>query len=83
MHAAEDAGQRFDHGRIAERNIIGNFEQILFNDAGRNANVLGICAVIEEQIFAEILLALAAIETDAAGRRIRGNYAHALAEASS
>ena len=58
MQAAQDAGQRFGHGRVFEADVGGNDQHVGFNDAARHANVLGVRAVVEEEIFAEIFLML-------------------------
>ena len=81
VNAAQNAGQRLGHGRIHKRDAFGNFEHVLANDSAGNANVFGIRAIVEEQIFAEIRLALAAEEARVARRRIRGQHAHALVHA--
>ena len=77
MDSAQNAGQRFDHGRIDEGDMRRNLQHILAHDAPGDADVFGICAVIEKQILAQIAAFLAAKETDAAGRRVRGHYARA------
>ena len=48
MDAAQNAGQRLDHGRIFERHVIGNFEHVLLDDSRGNSNVFGVGAVIEQ-----------------------------------
>jgi hypothetical protein len=45
--------------------------RVAFDDARRNADVLGVCAVIEQQILAEVLEATAAEETLVARGGIR------------
>ena len=50
------------------------------DDAAGNANVFGVSAVVEEQIFAEIFLMLGAVEAGAAGRGVQRDHAHSLAE---
>src|ERR1019366_1659141 len=53
----------------------GNEVGIALHDAGRNADVLGVGAVIEEQVLTEILQSLVAEETLSARRRIGGHHA--------
>ena len=81
MNAAQNASQRLGHGRIHERNAFRNFEHILPNDSAGNANVFGVSSVVEEKIFAEIRLALAAEEAGVAGSRIRGQHPHTFVDA--
>ena len=81
MQPAQYAGQGFDHGRFFVGDISGNGEHVGFNNAARNANVFGVSAVIEQQVFAEIFLMFGAVEAHLAGRRIQRHYPHALFEA--
>src|SRR5689334_13801303 len=76
INAAKDAGERLDQGGVVEADVFRNLEQILPDDAARDAHVFGISAVIEQEVFAEIGLLLAAVETGAARRGIRGDNAH-------
>jgi len=77
VDAAEDTGERLNHCGFFEANMLGNFEQVLANDAVGDTNKFGVGAVIEQQILAETGLGFAAEEADAAGGGIGGNYAHA------
>src|SRR5271163_3309162 len=81
MHAgladsAQHASQRLGHRGILKRNAVGNLDHVLPEDAPRNADVLRVGSVVEEQILAQIRLALAAIETRITRRRIGRQYAH-------
>ncbi len=58
----------------------GNQQGVLFDDAGGDADVLGVSAVVEEEVFAEILLAVAAEEADVAGSGVEGDDAVAACE---
>ena len=62
FQAAQHAGQRFDQRRILIADVRRNLVRIALDDAGRNADVLGVGAVVEQQILAEVLQAAAAIE---------------------
>ena len=53
MHCAS---QRFGQRRVLQRNVIRHVKRILGHDAGRDAYELGIGAVVEEQIVAEVFL---------------------------
>ena len=54
---------------------------LALNNAPRNADVFGIGAVIEQQVFAEIFLVLGAVEAHLAGRGVQRHHPHALLEA--
>ena len=71
-------GQRLDQSGVLIAQVIRNHIRILLHDARRNADEFGISAVIEQQIFAEILLSPPAEETITAGSGIRRD--HALAD---
>ena len=75
LKTAHHAGQGFHQGRILIADFVGNQVSIALHDAGRNADVLGVGAVVEKQVLAEILQAAVAEETLAAGRRIRRHHA--------
>ena len=81
VQSTQHAGQRFDHSRFFVGNIGGNRQHVGFNNAARNANVFGIGAVIEQQVFAEIFLMLGAVEAHLAGRGIQRHHPHAFFEA--
>src|SRR5262249_49023374 len=57
-----------------------NFEHVFADDAAGDANVFGVRAVVEEEVFAKIGLALAAEKALIAGGGIRGDDAHAFAD---
>src|SRR5437763_9015792 len=57
--------------------MIRNRYQILFHDAPRNADVLSISAIVEQQVVAQVLLAVEAVKANSAGRGVGGNHAHA------
>ena len=54
MQTAENAGQRLGHRGILEAHIRRHNEHIGFHNAPRNPDVLGVSAIIEQQIFAEV-----------------------------
>ncbi len=81
MQAAQNAGQRLGHGGIFEADAGRDDQHVGFNDALRHADVFGVGAVVEEQIFAEILLMLGAVKAHLAGSGVEGDDAHALLEA--
>ncbi len=55
--AVHGAGQRLSQRSVLQRNVVENMEGILGHDAGRDADELGIGAVVEEQVVAEVFLA--------------------------
>ncbi len=65
----------------SKRQALGHNERVLGDDPGGNADVLGIGAVVEEQVLAEVFLSADAPVTGAAGRRIQRHHAHARLEA--
>ena len=66
LEAMHRTGQRLGQRRVLQRDVIRYMERILCRDARRNADELGVSAVIEEQIVAEILLRASAKITEAA-----------------
>ena len=68
LEAAHHACQRFHQRRVLIADLVGNQVGIALHDARRNADVLRIGAVVEQQVLAEILEAAVAEETLAAGR---------------
>ena len=58
----------------------GMSEGVLLDDAGGDADVFGVGSVVEEQVLAEVLLAVAAEEADVAGGGVEGDDAVAFAE---
>ena len=81
MQSAQHAGQRLGHGGVFEADVRRNDQHVGFNDAARDANVFSVGTVVEEEIFAEVLLMLGAVETHLAGRGVEGDDAHAFLEA--
>ena len=75
LKTAHHACQRFHQRRVLIAHLFGNQVGVALHDAGRNADVLGVGAVVEKQVLAEILQAPLAEETLAAGRRIRRHHA--------
>jgi len=75
LKTAHDTRQRFHQGRILIADFVGNKVCIALHDARREADVLGIGAVVEEQVLAQILQAAVAEETLSAGRRIGRHHA--------
>jgi hypothetical protein len=57
---SDNAGQRFRKSGVLEWDVCRNNERILLNDAGRDSDVLCVGTVVEEDVFAEILLILLA-----------------------
>ena len=60
---------------MLEGDGVGDAEGIFFDDACGNADEFGVGAVVEEEIVAEVLLAVAAEEADVAGRGVEGQDA--------
>ena len=58
---------------VLQRNVIRNPKRVFGHDAGRNADELGVCAVVEEQIVAEVLLVVLAEVTIAARGGVEGD----------
>src|SRR5205807_8410293 len=77
LGAQQNACQRLDHSGRTEADVLRNRDQIFLHYAARNANVLSIGAVVEQQLVAEILLAAPAAKASATGRRIRRRHPHA------
>ena len=75
LKTAHHTRQWFHQSRILIADSVGNEVCIALHDAGRDADVLGVSAVVEEQVLAEILQAPFAEETFSAGRRIGGHHA--------
>src|SRR5579871_502347 len=80
MQPAENARQRFGHRGIFVTYVLGNHQHVGFNNSPRYTDVFRVCAVVEEQIFAEIFLMFGAIKAHLAGRRIQRDHPHALLE---
>ena len=78
----DSAGQRFCKRRVLQGNVIGNTQGVFCHDARRDANELGVGAVIEKQVVAKILLTAPAKITFTAGCRIQRHDAIAGSELS-
>ena len=78
MHGA---GQRLSQRGMFKRNVVGNVQSVLGDDASRNADEFCIGAVVEEQIVAEIFLAVLAEITLPTWRRVQRYYAVAAGKA--
>ena len=68
VQTAQHTGQGLNHRRILIVDEIGDDEHVLFNNAPGDTDVFGVGAIVEQQIFAKVLLVLGAIKTTAAGR---------------
>ena len=64
----------------SKRDARGDGEGVLLNDAGRDAHVFRICAVVEEDIGAEVLLVVKAEEAGIAGGGVHRKNAVAESE---
>jgi hypothetical protein len=71
FNALNNAGQRLSESSVAERGIRLEPEHVLLGDSGGDNNGLGIGAVQEEEVVAEILLLMLAKEAPAAWGRVR------------
>jgi hypothetical protein len=80
FEATDDTGERLRQGSILQGNPIWDQQGILLNDTCRNTNVLGVGAIVEEKIFAEILLTAKAEETPVAGGGVQSDDAIPLTE---
>ena len=80
VEAAQHTRQRFGHRGIFKAHIGRNHQHVGFDDALGDANVFGVSAVVEQQVFAEVFLMLGAIEAHLAGRRVQSDDAHAFLE---
>src|SRR5579864_3959432 len=81
VQTAQHAGQRLGHGGILHAHVGRDDQHVRFNDAAGYANVFRIGAIVEEQIFAEVLLMLGAVKAHLARGRVEGDDSHALFEA--
>jgi hypothetical protein len=81
LKAAYNAGERLSERGVFEGDVVWDVEGVLLNDARGDADVLGVGAVVEEEIFAEVLLVAGAEEAGVAGRRVEGDDAVSRAEA--
>ena len=76
--AMHGAGQRLSQRGVLQRNVIGNVQGVLGDDARRNADELSIGAVVEEQVVAEVFLPTLAEVALAAGSGIQRHHAAAV-----
>src|SRR5579884_3398478 len=67
---------------MLERNVIGNVQSVLRNNARRDTDVLRVSAIVEQQIVAEIFLVTLAEIALAAWSRVKRYYAIARLEVS-
>ena len=76
FEAVQHASQRLNQGRVLiARRAAGIEISIALDDARRNADVLGIGAVVEQQVFAQVLQTAAAEEAFFARRGIGRHHA--------
>jgi hypothetical protein len=80
VQAAKDAGQRLGHRSLFDTDAWRDNQHVGIDDAARNPNVFGVSAVVEQEIFAEVLLMFGAVEAHLARRGIQGDDAHAFLE---
>ncbi len=81
MNAAQHAGQWFDQRGTLVIDRVRHFQHIFGDDAPGYAHVLGIGAVVEQEIFAKIFLAAAAMVAAEARRGVCCDHANAHAPA--
>ena len=74
LEAANHASQRLDQRGVVISDCGGNAVRVLLDDAGRNPDIFRVGAVVEQQVFAEILQTAAAEKTFIARRGIRCDY---------
>ena len=75
LKAMHRAGQRLGQRRVLQRHVLRHKQRILGHNARRNADELRISAVVEEQIVAQVLLAMRAEITLPAGCGVQRDYA--------
>ncbi len=80
VQAVDHAGERLHQRRIGVGDTRRDEVGIALDDARRDANVLGIRAVVKEQIFAEIGLLVLTVEASPARRGVGRDDAIALAK---
>src|SRR5215469_269950 len=76
VNAPKHAGKRLGKRSALIIHRMRHFEHVFHGDAAGNAHVLGVSAVVEEQIVAEVFLAASAVVTEQAGCGIRGDHTH-------
>src|SRR5581483_9205781 len=69
----QNAGERLDQSGIVIAYAVGDEIRIALDDALRNPDVLGVGAVVEQQVFAKVLQAAATEEALVAGRGVGGD----------
>ena len=67
----------FKKSGIEEGNVGWNLDDIVANDARWNQRILSVCAIVEDQIFAKVLVALRAKEALITRSRIGSDHSHA------
>ena len=75
LQAAQHTRQRLDQSRILIGHVGRDLVHIPLHDAVGNADVLGVSAVVEEQVLAEVFDPALAVEAFQAGRRVGGHHA--------
>src|SRR5262249_50747479 len=73
----EYAGQGFDHGRFFEGHVRRNHNRVQIDNSSRDADVLRVGAIVEQEIFAKILLMTGAVKAGLAWGGIKCDNAHA------
>jgi len=81
LEALEDAGEGFDEGGVEIAEMGGDLVHVALYDAGGDADIFSVGAVIEEEVLAEVFEAAAAIEAVEAGGGVGGDDALADVEA--
>src|SRR4029077_8334967 len=71
VNAPQHTRERLRHSSIHKRHVGRNLQHVLADDTAWDANVLGISAVVEEQILAEVAVLPAAKKAYAARRGVR------------
>jgi hypothetical protein len=75
FQSVQHAGQRFGQRRVLITHMALDHVQVLLNNALRNADVLGVSAVVEHQILTQVFLVTAAAITFPARSRVGGHHA--------
>src|SRR5665213_3488723 len=78
--AMDSARKRLGQRRMFHRHMIWNLQSVLCDDAGWDSDELCICAIVEEQIVAQVFLPAAAEVTFPAGSGIKRHNAIAPCE---
>ena len=77
MNSTKHAGQGFGQRGALIVHRVRHFQHIFHDDAAGDAHVIGVGAVVEQQVVAKIFLATAAVIAAQTRRGIRGDNAHA------